>query len=96
MYVLYTHDISYIMIGIYKHIHGYCKYISDASDLKARCLVFQNRPGSKMPALCMGESDTSCIDHLVMREFVSGPPRYNLVIKGICEQFVVLEQSSGL
>ena len=48
MYVLYTHDISYIMIGIYKHIHGYCKYISDASDLKARCLVFQNRPGSKL------------------------------------------------
>ena len=39
----------------------------------------------------MGESDTSSIDHLVMREFVSGPPRYHLAIKGIREQFVVLE-----
>jgi len=44
----------------------------------------------------MGESDTSSIDHLVMREFVSGPPRYRLTIRGFCEQFVVLEQSSGL
>jgi len=33
---------------------------------------------------------------LVMREFVSGPPRYHLAIKGIREQFVVLKQSSGL
>jgi len=41
-------------------------------------------------------SDTSSIDHLVMREFVSGPPRYHLAIRGIREQFVVLEQSSGL
>jgi len=41
-------------------------------------------------------SDTSSIDHLVMREFVSGPPRYHLPIMGICEHFVVLEQSSGL
>jgi len=30
-----------------------------------------------MLALCMGESDTSSINHLVMREFVSGPPRYH-------------------
>ena len=44
-----------------------------------------------MPTLCMGESDTSSIDHLVMREFVSGPPRYHLAIKGVREQFVVLE-----
>jgi len=36
-------------------------------------------------------SDTSSIDHLVMREFVSGPPRYHLAIKGVREQFVVLE-----
>jgi len=41
-------------------------------------------------------SDTSSIDHLVMREFVSGPPRYHLALKGIREQFVVLESSSGL
>jgi len=27
----------------------------------------------------------SSIDHLVMREFVSGPPRYHLAIKGIRE-----------
>ena len=41
------------------------------------------------------KSDISSIDHLVMREFVSGPPRYHLAIKGVREQFVVLEQSSG-
>jgi len=40
----------------------------------------------------MGESDISSIDHLVMREFVSGSPRYHLAIKGVREQFVVLEQ----
>ena len=34
--------------------------------------------------LCVS-SDTSCIDHLVMREFVSGPPRYHLAIRGIRE-----------
>jgi len=44
----------------------------------------------------MGESATSSIDHLVIREFVIGPPRYNLAIRGIREQFMVLEQSSGL
>ena len=38
----------------------------------------------------MGESDISSIDYLVMREFVSGPPRYHLAIKGVREQFVVL------
>ena len=31
---------------------------------------------------------TSSIDHLVMREFVSRPPRYHLAIKGVREQFV--------
>jgi len=40
-------------------------------------------------------SDISSIDHLDMREFVSGWPRYRLAIKGVREQFVVLEQSSG-
>ena len=44
-----------------------------------------------MPTLCMGESDISSIDHLIMREFVSGP----LAIKGVREQFVVVEQNSG-
>ena len=43
----------------------------------------------------MGESDISSIDHLVMREFVSGPPRYHLAIKGVREQFVAVEQNSG-
>jgi len=41
----------------------------------------------------MGESDTSSIDHLVMREVVSGPPRYHLVIKEVREQFVILDQN---
>ena len=43
----------------------------------------------------MGESDISSIDHLIMREFVSGPPRHHLAIKGVREQFVVVEQNSG-
>ena len=47
---------------------------------------------SMKPTLCMGESDISSIDHLTLREFVSGPPRYHLVIKGVREQFVVVEQ----
>ena len=40
-------------------------------------------------------SDISSIDHLVMREFVSGPPRYHLAVKGVREQFVAVEQNSG-
>jgi len=28
-------------------------------------------------------SDISSIDHLALREFVSGPPRYHLAIKGV-------------
>ena len=41
-------------------------------------------------------SDISSIDHLIMREFVSGPPRYHLAIKGVREQFMVgVEQNSG-
>jgi len=43
----------------------------------------------------MGESDISSIDYVVMRESVSGLPSYHLAIKGVREQFVVLEQSSG-
>jgi len=38
-------------------------------------------------------SDTSSINLLVMREFVSGPPRYHLAIKGVREQFVVRDQN---
>jgi len=38
-------------------------------------------------------SDTSSIDHLVMREFVSRPPRYHLALKGVREQFVILNQN---
>jgi len=41
-------------------------------------------------------SDTSSIDHVVMREFVSGLPRYHLAIKGVREQFVAFGQISGL
>ena len=40
-------------------------------------------------------SDISSIDHLALREFVSGPPRYHLAIKGVREQFVIIEQNSG-
>jgi len=29
----------------------------------------------------MGESDTSTIDHLIRRKFVTGPPSYRLVMK---------------
>jgi len=42
---------------------------------------------------CMGESDASSIDHLVMKELVSAPPRYHSVIKGVGEQFVILDQN---
>ena len=49
-----------------------------------------------MSALCMRDSYTSSIDHLVMRKFVSGPPKYHLAIKGVRDQFAVLEQSSEL
>jgi len=38
---------------------------------------------------------TSFIDHSVIRKFVCRPPRYHLAIKGVCEQFAVLGQSSG-
>ena len=47
-----------------------------------------------MIKLGIQNSDTSSIDHLVMREFVSGPPRYHLAFKGVREQFVVLDQNS--
>ena len=38
---------------------------------------------------------TSSMDRSVIRKFVCRPPRYHLAIKGVCEQFVVLGQSSG-
>ena len=41
-------------------------------------------------------SDISSIGHLDMREFVSGSPRYHLAIKGVREQFVVLEKRCNL
>ena len=34
----------------------------------------------------MRESDTPLIDHLVMREFVSGPPSYRFIYEGVCER----------
>jgi len=37
----------------------------------------------------MGDSYTKSIDHLVMREFVSGLPRYHCPIKQVREQFAV-------
>ena len=39
-------------------------------------------------------SDTSSIDHLVMRKFVSGPRRYHKLNKGVREQFVILNQNT--
>jgi len=33
--------------------------------------------------ISLKSSDISSIDHLIMREFVSGPPRYHLAIKGV-------------
>jgi len=52
----------------------------------AQCVLY-------MPTLCVGESDTSSIDHLIMREFVGGAPRYHSSIRGVGEQFVGLETS---
>ena len=51
----------------------------------------------EVPTLCIfhAHSDISSIDHLIMREFVSGPPGYHLALKGVFEQFVVVEQNSG-
>ena len=42
-----------------------------------------------MPALCMGESDISSINHLVTRKFVSGLVGYHLGIDGVREQLVI-------
>ena len=39
-------------------------------------------PDSTPQFLCT-LSDISSIDHLALREFVSGPPRYHLAIKGV-------------
>lgn len=52
--------------------------------------------GCFVRCLCANGSGTSCIGHLVTRTFVSGSLRYYWSIRGIREQFVVLEQSSEL
>ena len=51
--------------------------------------------GTVQTKIISTNSDISSIDHLIMRQFVSGPPRYHLAIKGVREQFVVVEQNSG-
>jgi len=40
-------------------------------------------------------SPTFLISRFLWLKFVSGPPRYHLAIKGVREQFVVVEQNSG-
>ena len=40
-------------------------------------------------------SGTWSIDRLIMRKFVSGPPRYHLAaVEGVCEQFVFFAESN--
>ena len=50
-----------------------------------------------MPTMCMGESDTPLIDHLVMREFVSGLPSYRFIYSDtpLINHLVVREFVSG-
>jgi len=72
--------------ALYIHIHKYtCKSLSFSLSRFLSLLALSP------PTLSLS-SDISSIDHLVMREFVSGSPRYHLAIKGVREQFVVLEQ----
>jgi len=52
-------------------------------------------PNTRQLTFPLTLSDISSIDHLALREFVSGPPRYHLAIKGVREQFVIVEQNSG-
>ena len=47
-----------------------------------------------MPTLCMGESDTPLIDHLVMREFVSGPPSYCFIYERVRDRKTSLRKGS--
>jgi len=42
------------------------------------------------------ESDTLLFDHLVMREFVSGPPSYRSIHKKVGDRKVSLRESSCL
>jgi len=42
----------------------------------------------------MGKSDTPLIDHLVMREFVSGPPSYRSIHRRVCDKTPSLRKSS--
>jgi len=46
-----------------------------------------------MPTLRMGESDIPLIDHLVMREFVSGPPIYRCIHKTVRDRKPSLRES---
>ena len=41
------------------------------------------------------ENDTTLIDHLIMTKFVSVPPTHRWAIRGVCEEFLDLEQISG-
>ena len=47
-----------------------------------------------MPTLCMGESDTPLIDHLIMREFVSGPPSYRSIYERVRDRKPSLREGS--
>jgi len=47
-----------------------------------------------MPTLRMGESLTPFIDHLVKREFVSGPSRYSSIYKRVHNRKPSLQESS--
>ena len=58
----------HIYINIYVYIHIYI-YIYIYTYIYIYIVLRTHTP-----------SDTSSIDHLVMREFVSGPPRYHLAI----------------
>ena len=62
------------------------------TDFLIRIFLVWNLPGKSNP-----KYDERYIIHRPAseKEFVSGPPRYHLAIKGVREQFVVLEQSSG-
>jgi len=80
-------------VGLGHSLH--CKLVVTAS-LFCKAATFFLAKLSR--TCCQGlvvKSDISSIDHLALREFVSGPPRYHLAIKGVREQFVIVEQNSG-
>jgi len=51
----------------------------DTTSLSRECAEYSYRKDKDIFRI----SDISSIDHLVMREFVSGPPRYHFAIKGV-------------